>query len=359
MQDDNGNADNTSHNNGHQTGDSSSESGDSSSATSVRTAHSPLQTTHFSISAVQQENDFQLFVNQLQQIHHRQTELIHALAYGSVDTSDRDVQRAMRVLHIISSEVIDAVQQSSPADPTPVAPDTARKLLKLLPASPADTPAEAGQYGTNVHDDLAAITSLRKDVHVTDGEASGAADISAQQGTQPCSEAEMLDVSLEVAPNDDALVAKGIADGLFDKAKPPKQAATPLDKPSTSQQADAQPEQAARIHHIRSALKRSLACDAAQPAYKQPRKADNFPPDNALVRRTTGREPTHYARLMGNLAWRKLLATHAFDKACYTYRPQSRTQQPSIELATAVFQLLYIYCGPGGGTWQRHAPRQQ
>ena len=359
VQDGNGNADNTSHSSGQQTDDSSSESGDSSSDTSARTAHSPLQTTHFSISAVQRENDFQLFVNQLQQIHHRQTELIHALVYGSVDASDRDVQRAMRVLHLISSEVIDAVQQSSPQDPTPVAPDTARKLLKLLPASPADTPAEAGQDGTIAHDALAAVTSPRKYVNVTDGEASGVANISAQQDTQRCSESEMLDVSLEVAPNDDELVAKGIANGLFGEAKPPKQAARLLDKPGTSQQVDAKPEQAARIHHIRSALKRSLACDATQPAHKQPRKADNFPPDNALVRRITGREPSHYARLMGDLAWRKLLATHAFDKACHNYRPLGRAQQPSIELATAAFQLFYIYCGPGAGTWRRHAPQQQ
>ena len=64
-QNDHGNADDTMHDNGHQTGDSSSESEDSSSDTSVRTAHSPLQTTHFSISAVQRENDLQLFVNQL------------------------------------------------------------------------------------------------------------------------------------------------------------------------------------------------------------------------------------------------------------------------------------------------------
>ena len=342
-----------------QTDGSSSESGDSDSDTSVRTPHSPLQTTHFSMSAVQRDNDLRLFVDQLQQIHHRQTELIHALVYGSVDTSDRDVQRTMRVMHVVSGEVINAVQQSSPPDPTPVTPGTARKLLKLLPASPADTPTEASQDGANIHDDLAAITSPRKGVNVTDGEASGAADIAAQQGAQPCSESEMLDVSLEVAPNDDELVAKGIADGLFDKAKPPKQAAKSLDKPSTSQQADTEPEQAARIHHIRSALKRSLACDATQPAHKQPRKAENFPPDNALVRRMTGREPSHYARLMGDLAWRKLLATHAFEKACYTYRPQSRIQQPSIELVTAAFQLLYIYCGPGGGTWQRHNPRRQ
>ena len=241
--------------------------------------------------------------------------------------------------------------------------------MRLLPASPADAPDDADEHDTNVRRDLAALISTRQDVNITDGGISGTEDIVTAQCEQPTQEqeSEMLDISIEVAANDDELVARGWAAGTFGEPKTAEQAAMAgkpwsgltAEAPPTPKRATAKPAQAAKIYQTCATLKRSLTGDVTQTVCKRPRKGDNFPPDDTLIKQLTGTKPSFHTRLVGDLAWRKLLATHAFDKACHNYRPLGQAQQPSIELATAAFQLFYIYCGSHVDSWRRHASNDQ
>lgn len=310
-QQDQDDAESTAHNNEHSSSDISSESSASGTSTSIGSAHSPLQVENFSISVAQQQNDLSLFVDKLQQIQHRQTELIHALVYSSINTSDRDVKQAMRVMHLFSQEVIDAVQQSCPRDSMPVTTDTARKLYKILPASAVESPADTSQDDLGDRADLTTEPNNQKNIKITDGDASSTANIVTKQDEQHASASEwgMLDVSLEVGSDDEEKVAKGRAAGLFDKPKttepsiprPAETSTTAAEpfgiskatEPSTSQQANEQQAQE-QLRQIRMTLERSLNSEDTRTAFKRPRKGDNFPPDDALVIHITGaRAPYH------------------------------------------------------------------